>query len=216
MSRRALIIAIVVALIPAAWFTARAVFAGDDPADPGTGSTEKPIPSIGVTTPPGSTPTTSTRTPTATPSTKAPSLPRVEPDVPRRLTSGSVIDAGFDDSVEPDGDSFSSRTSSEVSRWGSRGEPGSPGSDTVYVVGRVESGAAFEDLGQLGTGDTITIRTDNGTLGYRVTATRTAAESGLGKDPLITAKVPGRLVLIGTRDNDYLLVTAQLSSATAA
>jgi len=207
--RRALIIAVILALIPATWITITRTL-GDDDGPHTSQPTEKPIPPVssGPTRKPSSTPSV-TAAPTGNP------LPRVAPDVPRRLTSGSVLDTGFDESVEPDGDSFTARTASEVARWGSRGEPGSPGTDTVYVVGRVENGGAFEDLGSLRAGDSVSIRTDNGTLGYTVRAVSALPESGLVERSLFTAKAPGRLVLVGVRGSDYLVVTAQLTAATA-
>ncbi|MBO9521200.1 MAG: class F sortase [Nocardioidaceae bacterium] len=203
-SRRALALAVVVALIPAAWFTLQRTFGDEDPKRPTSRGTQKPIPSVG-TTPPSSPATTPPTTPAATP------LPPVAPDSPRRLTSGSVLDTGFDESVEPDGDSFVARSTSEVSRWGSRGEPGSPGTDTVYVVGRTSG--AFANLDDLKAGSTVSLRTDNGTLTYRVSAVTTVAERGFARSPVVTAKVPGRLVLIGTGGSGYRVVTAQLSAA---
>lgn len=205
-SRRALIVAVVVALIPAVWFTAERMVGDDDPTTPSASGTETPIPSVPAK------PTTATPTP-ASPATPR-ALPRVAPDVPRRLTSGSVLDVGFDDSVEPDGDVIDARTSSEVSRWGSRGEPGSPGADTVYVIGRVADGAAFEDLGRLRVGSTVTVRTDNGRLGYTVRSVASLPRSGAGDQAVFTARVPGRLVLVGVRDAGYLVLLAELTSAT--
>jgi hypothetical protein len=104
---------------------------------------------------------------------------------PRRLTSGSILDTGFDDSVEPDGDTFTARTATEVARWGSRGQPASPGTDTVYVVGRTSG--AFARLADLRAGSTITIRTDNGTLRYRVASVATVPVSGFARNPVVTA-----------------------------
>jgi hypothetical protein len=215
-SRRALLIAIVVALVPAAWFTAQRAFGGD-PSPRATHGTEKPIPPVGHTAPPSPPTTKPPTTPPTTPPASTPTpkaLPRIAPDAPRRLTSGGLLDTGFDDSVEPAGDTFTARTASEVSRWGSRGEPASPGTDTVYVVGRTSG--AFANLARLRAGSTVTIRTDSGTLRYRVSAVATVAENGFAKNPVVTSKVPGRLVLIGTGGSGYQVVTAQLSAATPA
>lgn len=222
MPRWALVAAVVVALVPAAWFTATRALEGDGDPPGSSQSTDKPIPP--VSSGPTTTPTTPTKPPTSTPSATPTSnpLPRVAPDVPRRLTSGSILDVGFDNSVEPDGDRFTPGSTSEVARWGTRGEPGSPGTDTVYVVGRVDDDgdSSFGHLAELKKGDEIEIRTDEGTLTYTVRALSSHAESGLISTDLFEQKVPGRLVLVGVRYDasgnrvaPYLLITAQLTAA---
>jgi hypothetical protein len=206
-------VAIVLALIPATYLTAHRVFGGTT-ADPGDSTTDLPIPPVS----PSRTPTPSS-TPTAgsTPS-KTPKLPRVAPDAPRRLVAGSLVDTGFDESVTD----LDATSASEVARWDPRGSPGSPGTDTVYVVGRVyaDGDSAFARLPRLKAGATVSIRTDNGTMTYTVSATTLKPESGLRRDPLFTTHQPGRLVLLGIRYDasgdrlgKALVVTAQLSGA---
>ncbi len=205
-------IAVVLALVPAAWFTAQRL-TGDSPAPSDSSSpTRTPIPPI-------STPTTPASTPSPSP-TKAASLARVAEDPPRRLVSGSVLDTGFDNAVEPSGGELTATSDDEVARWASRGSPGSPGSDTVVVVGRMSSGAPFEKLGELAKGSKVTIRTDEGELTYRVASTARTPVDGLLEDPLLTAKKPGRLVLVGNayapsgdRMTKDLVVVAELSGA---
>ena len=153
--------------------------------------------------------------------TSTPALAQVRPDTPRRLISGTLIDAGFDSSVtvlEP-------ASSSEVARLGTRGSPGSPGTDTVYVVGAVrpDGSSALSRLDSLRVGRTVSIRTDSGTMTYTVRATTLESVATLPGDALFTEHRPGRLVLVGirydasgTRLPDALVVTAELTGAETA
>jgi hypothetical protein len=215
--RWAVVAAIIVALVPAVYLTAHRVFNGsaDRPHDT---STDLPIPPVSPshTPSPSATPTT----PAATPSkTRAPvTLPRVAPDAPRRLVAGSVVDTGFDSSVTD----LDASSASEVARWESRGSPGSPGTDTVYVIGRVyaDQDSAFAGLPRLRVGGTVSIRTDRGTMTYTVAASTLKQEAGLRRDPLFTTHRAGRLVLVGIRYDasgdrldKALVVTAQLTGA---
>jgi hypothetical protein len=209
----AVVVAVVLALVPATWLAGQRLF--DSPArSPRTASTDLPIPPEST----GATPRTPSSTPASTPSSPAPDLPRITPDAPRRLVSGSVIDAGFDSSVNR----LEPATRGEVARLGSRGSPGSPGLDTVVVVGEVfpDGGSAFGGLPRLQRGSTVSVRTDRGTLTYTVSDTTLARESVLAADPAIAARVPGRLVLVGIRYSASghrmsraLVVTAQLTAA---
>lgn len=221
----AIALAVVVALVPAAWFTAHRAF-GDDPgpATPSTTSTasDQPIPAVSPSSP-AQTPTPSgTPTPTNPPAKPTANLPRVAEDVPRRLTSGSLLDTGFDASIEPVDGVFTARSSSEVSRWGSRGEPGSPGTDTVFVIGDVnaDGSGAFADLPHLRAGAKVEIRTDSGTLTYTVRSVGSHPAAGISTDPAVVAKVPNTLVLLGIRydahgqrTGSYVVVKADLTAA---
>jgi hypothetical protein len=110
----------------------------------------------------------------------------------------------------------------EVARWDPRGSPGSPGPDTVYVLGRVLAAgdSAFADLPRLKRGSRISVRTDRGTMTYTVSAIGLRSESGLGDSALFKTHKAGRLVLVGIRYDDSggrlgkaLVVTAQLTGA---
>lgn len=203
-------VAVVAALIPATVLGAHRLAGDDNP--PTSHSTDLPIPPVSPSSTPSSTPPSPT--PPATPPAK---LPHVAPDAPRRITSGDAVDAGFDNAVTD----LDAASTSEVARWEDRGSPGSPGADTVYVIGKVlGSDSGFAGLPQLKAGATVSIRTDNGTLRYTVSATRLEREDGLPKDPLFTRHKAGRLVLLGIRYDDSgdrldkaLVVTAQLSGA---
>jgi len=214
--RWALVAAIVVALVPAAYLTAHRAF-HDSSAPPSDHTTDLPIPPVS----PSATGTTTITTPTATPTRKPPTkpkLPKVAPDSPRRITSGSILDSGFDSSVS----GLDASSDAEVARWDPRGSPGSPGTDTVYVIGRVraDGDSAFSRLGDLKRGSKVSIRTDAGTMTYTVSATSLQAESGLRHSALFKQHHPGRLVLLGIRYDasghrlgKALVVTAQLSGA---
>ena len=203
-------VAVVAALVPATVLGAHRLVHHSDSTT--SHSTDLPIPPVSPSTTPPSTP--SAPTPTAIATVK---LPRIAPDAPRRITSGDALDAGFDNAVTD----LDAASTSEVARWEDRGSPGSPGSDTVYVIGKVlGSDSGFAGLPQLKAGATVSIRTDNGTLRYTVSATRLAREDGLAQDPLFTRHKAGRLVLVGIRYDDSgdrldkaLVVTAQLSGA---
>ena len=220
----AVAVAVLVALLPAAWLGAHRLSGSHDgAARPSAGRTsDLPIPPASPSAAPssGPTPAAPTTPPAGSPSspTSAPRLARVPPDTPRRLQSGTLIDAGFDSAAT----TIQPGSTSEVARLGSRGSPGSPGTDTVYVIGAVRASgdSAFGHLPDLAVGNTVTIRTDSGTLAYTVSATTLQPEAGLATAALFTAHRAGRLVLVGIRyaasgDRlpDALLVTAELSGA---
>lgn len=211
----AVAVAVLAALLPAAWLGTHRWLTADDTtgtAQPSaSASSDLPIPPVSPTAP-------ATTAGTQAPSPTARPLPEVAPDAPRRLESGTVIDTGFDSAVT----TMEPASTSEVARWGVRGSPGSPGTDTVYVVGAVRSTteSAFARLPDLRVGSTVTIRTDSGTLTYTVRATGLKPAAGLAQDVLFTEHRAGRLVLVGIRyaasgDRlaDALVVTAELTDA---
>jgi hypothetical protein len=218
--RWAIAVAVVVALVPATYLTAHRAF-HDSSATPGNRTTDLPIPPVSPSSAPSPTasPTSAPTSPAATPTPLPARLSAVPADAPRRITSGDLLDAGFDSAATR----LDASSTSEVTRWESRGSPGSPGVDTVYVVGRVlaDGDSAFAGLPELTTGDQVAIRTDSGTLTYTVTASTTKPEESLQADPLFTARAPGRLVLVGIRYDgsgnrvgQALVVTAELTGAT--
>jgi hypothetical protein len=211
------VVAVIAALIPATGLAAKRVF--DEPSgSPSGSSTDLPIPPVSPSASKTATGKASAR-PSATPSKRATSkLPKVAPDAPRRLVSGTLLDTGFDDAVTE----IDAASTSEVARLESRGSPGSPGTDTVYVIGRVyaDGDSAFADLPRLKAGAKVSIRTDSGTMTYTVSASTLKPEAALADDPLFTARKAGRLVLVGIRYDEsddrldeVLVVTAQLTGA---
>jgi hypothetical protein len=63
-------------------------------------------------------------------------------------------------------------------------------------------GGAFDDLETLASGDQVRVRTDRGTIRYRVSAVTVYRKASLARDAarVFSQKVPGRLVLITCED----------------
>jgi hypothetical protein len=205
--------ALVVALVPASYLTAHRVF-HDAAVTPVERTADLPIPPVSPSAIASSSPPAAPETSV----TPAKSLPSVPTRAPRRIASGAVLDAGFDSAVT----SLDASSDAEVARWESRGSPGSPGDDTVYVMGRVRTDrdSACAALPRLVAGGKVSIRSDAGTMTYTVTQSALARADGLGNDPLFTTHRPGRLVLVGIRYDasgnrlpQALVVTAELSGA---
>ena len=212
--RWAWLLGVAVAVLPAGTIIGHRVWAGT--ATSAVRSADQPIPpTTPATSAPPATPSPAS-SPSGLPTTVASVRTTVAPDAPRRITAGRDLDSGFDSAVT----TLDPASTGEVARWGARGSPGSPGTDTVYVVGSMRSGGAFEPLARLKVGNHVSIRTDSGTLTYTVEATGQKHDAALLSDPLFTEHAPGRLVLVGIRYAasgarlpDALIVTAQLSSA---
>lgn len=216
----ALALTLVVLLVPLALFLHNR--SGDD--DPSTpSSTSTPDTSIQTTpthVPTAPTPTLPQATLTPRATRAAEPLPRVKPDVPRRLIVAGLIDIGFDDAIAPHNGVFQAASTAEAARWAGRGLPGSPSTDTVFLIGKVSNSGAFEKLPNLKRGSRITLRTDSGVLTYTVQAIATKASAGLTKDAAFVGRHVGRLQLVGIRytaagdrTGATLVVTAQLTGA---
>jgi len=199
---------------------------GDDPPQAGPPSstpatTPTLLPTVTVT--PRVTPTATTAatsTPTHRPAAKV--LPRVQPSAPKRLVVRGLLDVGFDSTITPHDGVFTPRSTAEVARWGGRGVPGSPGRDTVYLIGKVSAGGAYAELPRTRDGAHVFLHTRTGMLTYTVQAVATRRAAGLTHDKSFMLKVPGRLQLVGIRydakgdrTGTVVVVTAVLSSARA-
>jgi hypothetical protein len=204
----------VIALLPAIWFGAHRLLASDATEAP---EEQAPIPPVTSTASPAATTTTP-------PASRGPAeLSSVAVSVPRRLRVAGLLDVGFDDSIKPRAGGFTAASTAEAARWESRGKPGSPGTDTVFLVGKVyrQSDSAFDRLPAVKKGAKISVRTDSGVLTYTVVSTASVPAKGLLSTGTLTRKVPGRLVLVGIlfdarddqRTGKYLVVVAQLSGA---
>lgn len=173
-----------------------------------------PLPTVTVS--PTVSPTaTAKATPPATPA-----LPRVAPSAPRRLVVRGLFEIGFDSVVAPHNGVFRAASTAEVARWGGRGVPGSPGLDTVYVIGKVSTQGAFAKLVKLHRGVRISLHTDTGVLSYTVQVVTERRAAGLTTDPTFIEGRAGRLQLVGIRydvkgdrTGMILVVTAQLTGA---
>ncbi len=227
MSGRVATVVIALVMVPVLWF------AVDLARDGSRSSTEPGAPSATPTVSSSATPrptasATATTKPTSKPTTKPtnkptdPALPRIGPAAPRRLASGTFLDVGFDESVEARNGTLRSASTGEVARWGSRGLPGSPGTDTVYVVGstRADGESAFAALPRLKPGAKVTVRTDRGRLTYTVVSAADRPTGGLASNDAFAARVPGRLILVGLRVDSSgdatgraYVVVARLSAA---
>lgn len=195
--------------------------AADDPAPKNATPTLKATPSAS-STPTNQPPASSVPKPSTTP--RQPTLPEIEPASPRRLVIGSAVDAGFDRAISSADLPLSAASSAELSRLASRGTPGSPGADTVVIVGedRFDRSAALNDIADVAEGDTIELETYNATLTYTIGTVAKVDSEALAQQPAYSEKKPGRLLLIattyddqGNRTGEDTLVVAQLSAAVA-
>lgn len=144
------------------------------------------------------TPTPAPASPTA--SAPSDSLPQIPPAAPKRLVIEGLVDAGFDESIEMEDEQVEARSADDLSRIGSRGEPGSPGEDTVIIVGqdRFDQQAALNDIADVKKGDRVRLTTANARLTYRVQSTFRVASGTLASASLFTDERPGRLILVAT------------------
>lgn len=86
-----------------------------------------------------------------------------------------------------------------VYRWAERGRPGSDSGDTVYLLGHTvrAGGGVFDPLQHVGPGQSIIVETEQGTLTYRVQATKMYPKNEIQRADEVYEAVPGRLVLVG-------------------
>ncbi|MFL6158750.1 MAG: hypothetical protein ACJ72D_21895 [Marmoricola sp.] len=183
-------------------------------------TTPTSLPTVTITPPVTPATPTATSKPTHRPTAKP--LPRVQPSAPKRLVVRGLLDVGFDSTTSPENGVFTPRSTAEVARWGGRGVPGSPGRDTVYLIGKVSAGAAFAKLPGTSDGAHVFLHTRTGMLTYTVQAVATHRAAGLTHDRSFMLRVPGRLQLVGIRydakgdrTGTVVVVTAVLSSARA-
>ncbi|WP_310963336.1 class F sortase [Nocardioides terrisoli] len=190
------------------------------PATSGVGPTTSTAPNSPTTSPSSSPGGKASRGPSAsgTPTT-APSPVPAEP--PHRLVIGNLVDAGFAAALQTTTGRLIPDTADQVQRLATRGLPGSPGSDTVVVVGAASSTsiAVFNHLDRLRVGQEVRLETYGGTLTYTVRSeTSHAPDTVLGLAD-VRAHHPGRLVLVvahyrhGDRERDDRVIVAQLIKA---
>ena len=186
----------------------------DEPSVPSSAAPGTSSPSKSPSQSPSKTPSKSPTAPatkSAAPTPKAGSIPapdldgirELSEDSPRRILIDDRVDRGFDVSTEPVNGALEPSSSSEVARWSTRGQPGSPGTDTVFIVGSTDSGEAFGYLPGIKDGEEVRLRTDLGTLTYTVVKVTTGNPVS---DKELSADVPGRLVLVGVGDTDLVVV----------
>jgi hypothetical protein len=176
--------------------------------------TTTPSPSTGPTAPPAS----------ASPTKKAsppPALTRVPAAAPHEISIGSLVRAGFSTSLGAVDRHLIPDRPDKLQRLAVRGLPGSPGTDTVILVGAANDRGtgALDDLDKVHMGDLITLTTQNATLTYRVDTLRQASPDDVLTLPQVRARDTGRLVIDraryvgGNRTGSDLVVIAQLVQA---
>lgn len=189
----------------------------------------KPAPTPASSPTSYSTPTTAapSTSPTATPTasqTKRPAKPKpaaVAEDSPRRLRIGSLVDTRFGNALSTTTGRLIPGTPGEVQRVASRGTPGSPGTDTVVIIGAATTTGrgSFDDLGKVAVGSPAELDTYAGTLTYTIRNKSLVSPDAVLGLPRVSAHTPGRLVLVvahydgGNRIGKDLVVIAQLTKA---
>ncbi len=217
----ALVIAVIAVIAFGVWVL-NGLFGAPSPQDEVPGSTKTPA---AASTPPSKAPTSAPASPQPSATKGAePGLPEISGTSPRRLRAGKLIDAGFDAAVTAGTDRFTAASASELSRLASRGRPGSPGTDTVVIIGedRFDRSAALNRIADLKPGDSIELETYTADLTYVVERSTELDASAVPTIGAVTANVPGRLVLVattydsnGNRAGRDTVVTARLTGATA-
>lgn len=189
------VIAIVVGLVLLLTFVVWTIADdGDSPpaATPPADSTRKPSPA----------PTF----PTLTPSPVAPidDLPRIPGAPPRRLIVGEAVDASFTNAIDSDEDVLEAPSATKLARLEGRGEPGSPGKDTVVIIGqdRFDKQAVLNDIAEVSKDDAISLETYNARLTYTVEGVFKVASESVRNSTSFRDTRPGRLLLIATTYDD--------------
>lgn len=182
---------------------------------------QTPSPSATPSTTPSGTPSP-TLQPTTTASTTSDRTPKpVAAAPPRRLVVGNLVDAGFTSALQTSSGRLIPTTADELQRLASRGVPGSPGDDTVVVVGAASStsAAVFDELGSVRIGATVEVETYAGTLTYTIGSRISHNPDTVLDMPGVRAHHRGRLVLVvahyanGDRTGNDLILVAQLTKA---
>jgi hypothetical protein len=145
-------------------------------------------------------------------------LPEASPRHLTVLAGGEVPLATDFDSARPQTDApLVTLSSGEVTRLADRGLPGSPGSDTVVIVGDASSGGVWASLPQVEPGNRLLLTTEAGELVYEVVALRSRSPASVLADDWLTEREPGLVVLVGryAETEADLLVRARLTEASA-
>lgn len=189
---RAPVIAIAVGLVLLLVFVVWTV-AGDD--TPGTPPTSTPV-------------TTSAPVPTTSPTTSMEpvpvspidDLPRIPGAPPQRLVIGDAVDVRFANAITSEEGLLEAPTPDRLARLEDRGEPGSPGEDTVILVGqdRFDQQAALNDIADVAKDDELVLETRNARLTYTVDSIFKVGSESTRHSTLFRDVRPGRLLLIAT------------------
>jgi len=191
-------------------------------ATPTTSPTAAPSPAP-TATPTAPASPSSSAPPHKRPHKKAkPRIAAIAASPPHEITIGSVVaNAGFGDALSASNGALFPAGPTDLQRLSTRGTPGSPGTDTVVLVGAANDHGTgvLDDLDQVRTGEKVVLTTQTGVLTYRITELLHAAPSAVLGLSQVSAKVPGRLVIDRAdyvnhnRTGSDLVVVAQLVKA---
>jgi len=123
---------------------------------------------------------------------------RVPASPPHAISIGrTVTSAPFGNALSPTSGRLIPDAVDELQRLGDRGIPGSPGTDTVVLVGASSTSGrgALDGIDSVNRGDSIVLETQDAKLTYRVTITKDVAASAVLSLPAVTARRTDRLVI---------------------
>lgn len=125
-------------------------------------------------------------------------LAKVPASPPHAISLGSAItDQPFGNALAPTSGRLIPDAVDALQRLADRGIPGSPGTDTVVLVGASSTSGrgALDGIDAIERGDAIVLETQNARLTYRVTSAQDVAPSSVLSLPAVTAKQTDRLVI---------------------
>jgi len=123
---------------------------------------------------------------------------RVPASPPHAISIGRTItNAPFGNALSPTSGRLIPDAVDELQRLGDRGIPGSPGTDTVVLVGASSTSGrgALDGIDSVERGDSIVLETQDARLTYRITSVRDVAASAVLSLPAVTARRTDRLVI---------------------
>jgi hypothetical protein len=203
------IVLAVVLVIAAAAYVGLGLLTGS--GDESVGSSSATGPASPSASPSARTSPSPTRGPTTEPGTKktkkatkrarkrtAPALTKAPASPPHAISIGRAIaNAPFGNALSPTSGRLIPDAVDELQRLGDRGIPGSPGTDTVVLVGASSTSGrgALDGIDAVKRGESIVLETQDAKLTYRVTSTEDVAASSVLSLPVVTAKRTDRLVI---------------------
>lgn len=201
LSARAIILAVLaVVAIAAVGYLVLGLLTGSSDHDTG-GANSAPI------TSPTASPTASasvrpsapaTPSPSAPRTTAAPTITKVPASPPHALSIGTTIsDAPFGSAVAPVSGRLIPDAPEQLQRLSDRGIPGSPGTDTVVLVGASSTSGrgALDGIDDVRTGAQIVLETQNARLTYKITSATDVDADQVLTLPAVTEKHTDRLVI---------------------
>lgn len=136
--------------------------------------------------------------PTPSKTAKPRDLTHVEATPPHQISiGGSISEEPFGPAIGPTSGRLIPDGLDALQRLADRGIPGSPGTDTVVVVGAASSSGdgVLDGIDDVRDGATIVLESQNALLTYRVTETRDVDAMKVLSLDAVTGKHPDRLVI---------------------